>query len=116
MWTPIENRSIFINHYRRALRQVFISNSLLFLGCSLERDWSMELFNRVKDHSEYEIPNHFALLPEPGSVQLKQEKETLLLGLLNVQPIWYPDGPHEYIEKLLRLVIDVADKRMTLEG
>jgi hypothetical protein len=76
----------------------------------------MELFNRVKDQSEYEIPNHFALLPEPGSVQLKQEKETLLLGLLNVQPIWYPDGPHEYIEKLLRLVIDVADKRMTLEG
>jgi hypothetical protein len=39
----------------------------------------------------------------------------LLLGL-NVQPIWYPGSQHEYIEKLLRLVIDVADKRMTLEG
>jgi hypothetical protein len=75
----------------------------------------MELFNKVKDQSEYEIPNHFALLPEPDSIQLKQEKETLLLGL-NVQPIWYPVGQHEYIEKLLRLVIDVADKRMTLEG
>jgi hypothetical protein len=69
----------------------------------------------VKDQSEYEIPNHFALLPESGSLQLKQEKETLLLGL-NVQPIWYPEGQHEYIEKLLQLVIDVADKRMTLEG
>jgi hypothetical protein len=75
----------------------------------------MELFNRVKEQSEYEIPNHFALLAEPGSVQLKQDKEMLLLGL-NVQPIWYPDGQHEYIEKVLRLVIDVADKRMTLEG
>ena len=69
----------------------------------------------MKDQSEYEIPNHFALLPEPGFVQLKQEKETLLLEL-NVQPIWYPTSQHDYIEKLLRLIIDVADKRMTLEG
>lgn len=99
----------------KALRQIFISNSLLFLGCSLDHDWSLEPFKKVKDQSEYEIPNHFALLPESGSLQLKQEKETLLLGL-NVQPIWYPEGQHEYIEKLLQLVIDVADKRMTLEG
>ena len=98
----------------KALRQIFISNSLLFLGCSLDQDWSLELFKKVKDQSEYEIPNHYALLTEPDSIHLKQEKEMLLLGL-NVQPIWYPASQHEYIEKLLRLVIDVADKRMTLE-
>jgi hypothetical protein len=25
----------------RALRQIFVSHSLLFLGCSLERDWTL---------------------------------------------------------------------------
>ena len=73
----------------KALRQVFISNSLLFLGCSLEQDRTLELFGRVKDQSEYEIPNHYAILPAPASPAAKQQKESNLLTL-NIQPIWYP--------------------------
>jgi SIR2-like protein len=97
----------------KALRQIFISNSLLFLGCSLDRDWTLELFKNVKEQSEYEIPNHYAFLPAPDDLQARQQKETMLLEL-NIQPIWYPAGRHEFVEKLLRLVIDVADKRMAL--
>lgn len=97
----------------KALRQIFISNSLLFLGCSLEQDWTLDLFRRVKQQSEYEIPNHYAFLPVPETNQRKQQKETELLDL-NIQPIWYPADKHEYVEKMLRLAIDVADKRISL--
>ena len=97
----------------KALRQIFISNSLLFLGCRLEQDWTLDLFKKVKQQSEYEIPNHYALLPLPDGQQAKLHKEAALLEL-NIQPIWYPAGQHEFVERLLRLVLDVADKRIAL--
>ncbi len=99
----------------KALRQIYISNSLLFLGCSLEQDWTFELFRTVKQQCEYEIPNHYAFLPEPDTAQKKQQKETVLLDL-NIQPIWYPKNEHEHVEKLLSLAIDVANKRISLNA
>jgi hypothetical protein len=30
----------------KALRQVFISQSLLFVGCRLEQDWTLELLGK----------------------------------------------------------------------
>ena len=50
----------------RALRQIFVSHSLFFLGCSLESDKTLELFTHVCDQGDFEIPNHFAILPEPN--------------------------------------------------
>lgn len=97
----------------KALRQIFISNSLLFLGCSLEQDWTLDLFRRVKQQGEYEIPNHYAFLPTPDNAQRKQQKETELLDL-NIQPIWYPATKHECVKQLLSLAIDVANKRIAL--
>jgi hypothetical protein len=99
----------------KALRQIFISNSLLFLGCSLEQDRTLDLFRRVKQQSEFEIPDHYALLPLPENLQIRQQKEASLLEL-NIQPLWYPSGEHEYVESLLRLVLDVADKRISFNG
>ena len=95
----------------KALRQIFVSNSLLFLGCSLEHDWTLDLFKHVKQQGEYEIPNHYAILPLPDGQHAKQQKEAALLEL-NIQPIWYPAGQHEFVERLLWLVLDVADKRI----
>jgi hypothetical protein len=96
----------------KAIRQIFISNTLVFLGCSLEQDWTRELFRTVRQQSEYEIPNHYALLPQPEGPGAIQEKEAALLDL-NIQPLWYPAGQHEFVDRLLRLVIDVADKRIS---
>jgi len=99
----------------QALRQIYISNSLLFLGCSLEQDRTLDLFRQVKQQREYEIPKHYALIPLPENQHTKQQKETTLFEL-NIQPVWYPNGEHEYVEKLLRLVIDVANKRISFDG
>jgi hypothetical protein len=99
----------------KALRQIYISNSLLFLGCSLEQDRTLDLFHTVVASGDYEIPRHFAVVEQPPSGKLKQQKESRLLKL-NIQPIWYPEGRHEHVEKLLTLLIDVAENRISLHS
>lgn len=99
----------------KALRQLFVSQSLLFLGCSLEQDWTLRLFEQAKAADEYAIPNHFAILPAPADAQARQQKATRLLGL-NIQPLWYPAGEHEYVERYLQLLIDAKDRRINITG
>jgi hypothetical protein len=99
----------------KALRQIYISNTLLFLGCSLEQDMTLELFKHVKNQGDYEVPIHFAILPQHEDAQEKQKKESRLLAL-NIYPIWYPEGHHDCVEKLVKLVIDVAEKRTTVSA
>ncbi len=99
----------------KALRQIYISQSLLFLGCSLNQDWTLELFKKAKAQDEYQIPTHYAVLPAPADVQAKQQKATSLLDL-NIQPIWYPWDQHEFVERLLELVVDVTERRVAFNG
>ena len=97
----------------RALRQVFISHSLLFLGCSLDQDKTLELFQTVVDEKAFDIPNHFAILPEPKSGETKAQKETRLLKL-KIRPIWYPNGKHEFVGLYLDLLADAVAGRVSV--
>jgi hypothetical protein len=108
----------FQNQLPRALRQIFISHSLLFLGCSLEQDKTLDLFRSVVEDAEFEIPDHFALLNEPATMQERGRKEARLLQL-RIRPLWYttpydaegkPD--HRLLEQILRLAIAVARKQV----
>jgi hypothetical protein len=103
----------FKNQLPRALRQIFISNSLLFLGCGLEQDKTLELFKSVVDEAAFEIPDHFALLSEPASADQKKQKEARLLKL-KIRPLWYPapGADHSLLEQILRLSIAVARKQV----
>ena len=92
----------------KALRQLYISNSLLFLGCGLEQDKTLNIFKDVMDKGEYETPEHYAVLPEPQAAADKNAKESFLVGL-NIQPIWYPHDEHQYVEAFLSLAIDMAN-------
>jgi len=95
----------------KALRQIYVSNSMLFLGCSLEQDLTLELFHAVKAQNEYAVPKHYAILSAPVDQQALAEKTTRLLSL-QIQPIWYPDGRHDMVEKLLSYLVDVAERRV----
>jgi hypothetical protein len=99
----------------KALRQIFVSQSLLFLGCSLEQDWTLELFEKAKHADEYAIPNHYAILPEPSDAQAKQQKATRLLSL-SIQPLWYPPDEHDFVKHYLQLIIDVVERRISYSG
>lgn len=111
----------FQNQLPKALRQIFISHSLLFLGCSLEQDKTLDLFKLVIDEGAFEIPDHFALLNEPNTLQERARKEDRLLQL-KIRPLWYTtpvdiDGKpdHSLLEQLLKLVIAVAYRQVVFE-
>ncbi|HRI57956.1 MAG TPA: SIR2 family protein, partial [Anaerolineae bacterium] len=113
--------SAFQNQLPRALRQIFISHSLLFIGCSLEQDKTLDLFKRVVDEAAFEIPDHFAVLNEPDDAALKAQKEARLLNL-KVRPIWYPtpqsnDGKpdHGMLERILRLAIAMSRRQVVFD-
>ncbi|ANS22555.1 SIR2 family protein [Acinetobacter baumannii] len=103
----------------KVLRQIFISHSLVFIGCSLEQDRTLELFLNVVDSNVFDIPNHFAFLPEADH-SAKVEKETLI-SRAKIIPIWYQviqnaDGSqnHGQLEQLLSFAIDCANGRAKL--
>jgi hypothetical protein len=95
----------------RTLRQIFVSQSLLFLGCNLEEDRTLQLFREVLADGQFEIPDHFAILPEPADPTQKPPKEARLLAM-KIRPLWYPDGRYEMVEMYLKLAIDVAEHRV----
>lgn len=95
----------------KALRQIFVSHSLIFLGCSLEQDKTLELFTEICRDSQFEIPDHFAILPEPDGAETKNEKENRLINL-KIRPLWYPKGEHDFVEQYLNLAIDMVDGRL----
>jgi hypothetical protein len=108
----------FQNQLPRALRQIFISHSLLFLGCGLEQDKTLDLFKSVVDEAAFEIPDHFALLNEPTTPQERARKEARLLQL-KIRPLWYPtpadtegNQDHGLLEQVLKLAIAVARKQV----
>ncbi|CAH6883407.1 SIR2_2 domain-containing protein [Vibrio chagasii] len=98
----------------RSLRQIYISYSLVFIGCSLEQDRTLELFKSVIDQGHFEIPSHYAFLAdcEPES---KADKNGRLLSM-QIKPVWYPVEGHDHsmLIKLLKLAIDVANKKLSL--
>ncbi|MCX6307347.1 MAG: SIR2 family protein, partial [Bacteroidia bacterium] len=97
----------------KTLRQIFISHSLLFLGCSLEQDKTLDLFKSIKDEEQFEIPEHYAIMEniEPENARLKRETENRLLKL-NIRPIWYNKGDYLKIQEMLSLAIDVVEKKV----
>lgn len=99
----------------KALRKIYISQSLLFLGCSLDQDWTMDLFRASRAGDDYQIPNHYAILEAPADLQACQQKEARLVEL-SIQPIWYPHGEHGLVEQLVDLIGDVAEKRFVFKG
>lgn len=95
----------------RTLRQIFVSHSLLFLGCSLEQDRTLDVFKSIVDAAEFEIPEHYALLPQPTHAQ-KISKENFL-DSVKVKPIWYEvktdehgNSDHSMLEKILAFAVD----------
>lgn len=98
----------------KVLRQIFVSHSLLFLGCSLEQDRTLDLFIDVNRSGTFDIPDHFAFLPLPVNHGKRIEKEDLL-SRAKIRPIWYQikldeqgNQDHSQLEMLLKFAIDCS--------
>lgn len=87
---------------RREIKLLFQTNNLLFLGCSLTTDRTMDLLRGVAE-SDAGMPPHFALLkrPENKSEWLKRDAFLLERG---IQTLWYTHDHDIALEGLLGML------------
>lgn len=79
------------------------NSSLLFLGCSLNNDRTVEVFRAVKEAmKDVLLPQHFSIeqVPEDED-ELRDRNEAL--ARIGITPIWFEKGCFDYVESMLQL-------------
>lgn len=95
----------------KMLGYYFQNNSLLFIGCSLNNDRTLQVFRAIRaEAGDASFPQHFAFhqLPSTQAALVKRNSELARLG---ITAIWYPEGQHEQVEALLRAAINELNYR-----
>lgn len=82
----------------RLLSHILTAHSLLFLGCSLDKDRTVTTLGQLAKVSPEMV--HFAVVEQPNTTKKLTEKNSFLSDL-NILPIYYPTGQHEEVEALL---------------
>ena len=80
------------------LEKLFSGKKILFVGCSLEIDRTLEILcDCVK---KYERISHYAILPwsKDKKIQIVRSRQLIKMG---IEPIYYPEGDFEAVGKLL---------------
>jgi hypothetical protein len=97
-------------HFRCALpkllKRLYMSYSFLFLGCSLAADRTMQTLLKVAQQEGGDnLPHHYAILAAPSDAERRRIIDERLADA-HITPLWYPDGEHEYVEEILRLLLE----------
>lgn len=88
----------------RILDRLFSSYSLLFLGCSLTADRTIQTFMRVvANRTAQTMPRHYALLSAPDDPNKRRLLDQRLADA-NITPLWYPSGQHQNAGEILELL------------
>lgn len=86
----------------KMLHYYFSNNSLLFIGCSLKNDRTIQVFREVKAQAgDYAFPQHFCMEQTPDDIKslIARNSELARLG---ITAIWYPKAKHEQVETIFR--------------
>lgn len=85
----------------KMLGRYYSTNNLLFIGCSLRNDRTLQVFQATKVAAGDSLfPQHFAFEQAPGQVDALVARNSEL-SRLGITAIWYPKGQHEKVEALL---------------
>lgn len=80
------------------LQRIFESKKVLFVGCSLDKDYTLEILEECikKNHNI----SHFAIVPysRDNKKQVLRQRELTRLG---IEPIYYPEGDYKAVDKLI---------------
>lgn len=90
----------------QALDYYFRNSSLLFLGCSLNQDRTVQVFDAIMARARDEaadLPQHFAIEQCPGDEAAITARNAELLRL-GITPIWFPAREFDFLEGILRMV------------
>lgn len=85
------------------LRRLWQHETLLFLGCSLEKDYLVERMLQLS--GENRRIHHYAILEWPQLPERQKERERELLRL-KIRPIWYPQGDHSCVCTILSMLAE----------
>jgi len=91
----------------KLLEYYYTNSSLLFLGCSLNSDRTVQVFRAIKHgiqqkHGDIVIPQHFAIEQAPDTEKELADRNAYLAGL-GITGIWFEKGQFEYVEQMLGL-------------
>lgn len=87
----------------KLLSYYYRNSSLLFLGCSLNQDRTMQVFKAVKDQiGDADKPPHFSIEQAPKNEEELVKRNAELAGF-GITAIWFEKNRFEYVENILRL-------------
>ncbi len=88
------------------LKRLYLSYSFLFLGCSLATDRTVLTFMKVaQELGGDQLPHHYAVFECPADPEAKRVIDQRLADC-HITPLWYPEGEHDYVERILQLLLD----------
>lgn len=100
----------------KLLEYYYKNSSLLFLGCSLNNDRTVQVFRAIKQKvGDIVIPQHFAIEQAPETEQELSDRNAYLLRL-GITGIWFEKGQFEYVEGMLRLARNELRYRGVIPG
>jgi hypothetical protein len=86
----------------KLLSYYFQTSSLLFIGCSLNNDRTIQVFKAVNAKlGDDDRPQHFSIEQAPEVLKDLQDRNAELLSL-GIVPIWFPKGQYDMVETILR--------------
>jgi hypothetical protein len=87
----------------KLLSYYYRNSSLLFLGCSLNKDRTMQVFQAVKDQiGDADKPQHFTIEQAPEDENEIVERNAQLASF-GITAIWFERGQYDSVESILRL-------------
>jgi len=80
------------------------NSSLLFLGCSLSNDRTVQVFRKIRESmgEEEETKQHFSIEQAPESLEEIAQRNAEL-AKLGITPIWFEKERYELVENILSL-------------
>ncbi len=89
----------------KLLEYYYINSSLLFIGCSLNSDRTIQAFRAIKSEIEKKvgdvvIPQHFSIEQAPET-EVELVERNAYLSKLGITGIWFEQGQYEYVEGML---------------
>lgn len=105
VFTTEQYRKVYGNKGKRGnhflplfLKKIFSGKKVLFIGCSLEQDRTLEILEEcVKQNHSI---THYAILPY-FSDSLMQIKRNSTLSKYGIEPIFYPEGDFQAVNKFI---------------
>jgi hypothetical protein len=86
----------------KVLGRYYRNNNLLFIGCSLSNDRTVQVFQATKDAAgDFLFPQHFSIEQAPEQIEALVARNGELLRW-GITAIWYPKGQYEKVEAVLR--------------